>query len=256
MECLTNESQILFEDSSALVTYALVPFHVEQLEEWKGWFDDFERERHRLYRRKIDQDLFVARRGLARVNLAKVTGLSPDSIQFHESLSGKLTWHVREESRYSQNRKPTNSGVHPTVDFSVSRTSTMVLAAVSKKFSIGVDVETIQDLPELNLLTRQNLHPDELEVWKTLSADQQLESYYHLWVVKEAFVKALGLGLSIPPEWVLAIEALEQRSSGKVAVCLAGENPLVGRFRISKISANQIYALVTSSHADRDTQKA
>lgn len=79
-----------------------------------------------------------------------------------------------------------------TIDFNISHSGNMVMAAVSRCGRVGVDVEKKGDLqPEDMAMAWRR---DELEQLKQTSGKDAL---YQLWTKKESLVKAKGAGLSI-----------------------------------------------------------
>ena len=250
MKVSASELQIVFGDSDTLATCLQAPFRLADLEQWNGWFGPEEQQRYDRYRHEADRELFAARRGLARLTIANASGLSPDSIQLMESSSGKLSWRARNQPSSMELSFTITNGLDPAIDFSLSRSKNIVVAATSKKHRIGIDVETIGELPELWLLARQNLHPIELEIWRSLPSDQQTIAYYRLWVVKEAFAKALGAGLSIPPDRFSAADAIQQKQDGKIEYWLNRDTSIVGYFQQFDISDNQICAVVLVAPAN------
>lgn len=250
MKVSASELKIVFDDSDTLATCLQAPFRLADLEQWNGWLSPEEQQRYERYRRVADRELFAARRGLARLTIANASGLSPDSIQLIESSSGKLSWNARNQPSWAESGFSVRNGSESAIDFSVSRSKNIVVAATSNKHRIGIDVETIQELPELCLLARQNLHPIELDIWRSLPSDQQTIAYYRLWVVKEAFAKALGVGLSIPPDRFLSADTLEQKLDGTIEYWLNRDTPILGHFQQTDISDYQICAIVLVAPVD------
>ncbi len=244
MNVSASELQIVFDDSDTLATCLQAPFRLEDLEQWNGWFSPEEQQRYDRYRRGADRELFAARRGLARLTIANVSGLSPDSIQLIESPCGKLSWKERNQPSSTESDFSALNGSDSAIDFSLSRSKNIVVAATSIKHRIGIDVETIQELPELSLLARQNLHPAEFTIWRSLSREEQTLAYFRLWVVKEAFAKALGVGLSISPDRFLAVDTIEQKLEGKIEYWQDRDTLILGHFQQKDISDHQICAMV------------
>jgi phosphopantetheinyl transferase len=83
-----------------------------------------------------------------------------------------------------------------------------------------------------------------LAFWQSLPSVQQTKAYYQFWVVKEAFAKALGVGLSIPTDRFLTVDAMNQKQDGKIEYWLNRDTSIIGRFQQKDISANQVCAMV------------
>jgi 4'-phosphopantetheinyl transferase len=83
-------------------------------------------------------------------------------------------------------------GVH----FNISHGGREVWVAMSKSTSVGIDVEE-ENIPDAHDLAL-SLHPDEAEAIRSLPPHQAASIFCRCWTRKEAVLKALGQGLSIP----------------------------------------------------------
>lgn len=82
-------------------------------------------------------------------------------------------------------------------DFSISHSGVMVWIALCRCATIGIDVEKVRPLPDAAELTSQ-LHPLEREALLYLPPEELETAFYRCWTRKEAVLKALGMGLSMP----------------------------------------------------------
>lgn len=81
--------------------------------------------------------------------------------------------------------------------FSISHSGAMVWVAFCYSAPVGIDVENIRPLPDImNMSTL--LHPAEVAYLHDAPPESRLECFYRCWTRKEAVLKALGLGLSLP----------------------------------------------------------
>ncbi len=79
------------------------------------------------------------------------------------------------------------------VNFNVSHSGSMVVCAVSD-VPVGIDVEAIGN----NLdISKDVMMKEEYEIF--MSMDNREEVFCRMWTIKESYMKALGKGLSIPP---------------------------------------------------------
>jgi len=83
--------------------------------------------------------------------------------------------------------------------FNMAHSSSHAVYALTHERPIGVDLELVRSLPNLEHIFSQFLAPTEFQALCGLSNDRRLEAFFTLWTLKEAFLKALGLGLSFPP---------------------------------------------------------
>ncbi len=86
----------------------------------------------------------------------------------------------------------------PRYPFNLSHTSGLVVCGVSGGAEIGVDVEAIsRDAPDM-ALARRYFAAAEYEALRQLPHHDQRKRFFTYWTLKEAYVKARGIGLSLP----------------------------------------------------------
>jgi 4'-phosphopantetheinyl transferase len=129
-----------------------------------------------------DRRAFVAGRALSRTVLAEAAGVAPRDIAFDANEYGK--------PRLARPR------LDRQLSFNISHTRALVACAVGWDREIGVDVETIRD-PPMDL-AEHYFAPPEAAALRALSADEQRDAFFAVWTLKEAFIKAIGRGLSQP----------------------------------------------------------
>lgn len=132
------------------------------------------------YRFEQDRIRFIIRRGILRVLLSRYTGINPVEIEYLTSPLGKLSL-------------PLNP-----LQFSVSHSQDRIAYAFTLEQDTGVDIERIKPLQELTQLVETWFSTEECALWSDLNPSDRLESYYHVWTQKEAFMKASGEGLTYP----------------------------------------------------------
>lgn len=81
-------------------------------------------------------------------------------------------------------------------DFSISHSGSWVVCAVVDRGRIGIDVQQVRPVNEgIFTLCLSSTEREKLLQWPV---GTQLHGFFTLWTLKEAFVKALGQGLSYP----------------------------------------------------------
>lgn len=124
---------------------------------------------------------FVAGRARLRSLLGEHLGRDPSTLVFAENAFGK--------PRLAD---------HPSMHFSLSHSGGQAVLAVSDQREIGIDIERVRPLEHLDL-ARRYFHPNEVAAIDGVRApDAQLLAFFRIWTLKEAVVKAIGKGLSIP----------------------------------------------------------
>jgi 4'-phosphopantetheinyl transferase len=84
--------------------------------------------------------------------------------------------------------------------FSVSHTADMIVCAVGFNLALGIDVERLRGTTSMMESAELTFAPNELASLRTLPPADQPERFLQHWTLKEAYAKARGLGLALPPE--------------------------------------------------------
>lgn len=123
---------------------------------------------------------------------------------------------------------------HP-LEFNIAHTEGLCLIACARELALGVDVERVKPLPELNAMAQKYLASREKAQWDRAPASQKTELFYRFWSAKEALLKAFGSGLRISPAQVDSLDVQEgKRINGRqddgdyfeINACLLAALPL------------------------------
>ncbi|MEE4012285.1 4'-phosphopantetheinyl transferase superfamily protein [Roseibium sp. FZY0029] len=91
--------------------------------------------------------------------------------------------------------KPAVAG-RPDLDFSLTHTRGLVACAATKEGAIGIDAETDQRAIEVDQLMRDVCSPGERRDLSTREGSDKTSRFLDFWTLKEAFLKAGGLGIT------------------------------------------------------------
>jgi len=157
-----------------------------------------ERARAARLRSDADRAQFIVAHGIIRILLASYLGCTAHAVRFGCGPRGK-PYVVRSDG-------------HPDLCFNASRTSDLAIFAIAAEREVGIDAETITSDGGLTDALAQALSGRE----RTLLADSPSEierytEYLKAWARKEAFLKARGDGLAVPPA-----EVCTETASGMV----------------------------------------
>lgn len=131
-----------------------------------------------------DRRHFVLRRAARRYLIGRYLNLEPSAIRFLTGNCGKPGIAGQEQ--------------HGGLRFSCSHSGDLALITFARGREIGVDLEQRRPLPEALQLAHSLFAPAEISELAKLPATRQQNAFFDCWTRKEAFVKALGLGLSFP----------------------------------------------------------
>jgi 4'-phosphopantetheinyl transferase len=84
------------------------------------------------------------------------------------------------------------------ISFNLSHTHSLALLAVASSGRVGIDAETVRPVIEAEDLSRRFFATAEADEILALAPAVRLAAFFACWTRKEAFVKALGSGLSSP----------------------------------------------------------
>jgi len=144
-----------------------------------------EDQRASRFRFERDRRRFVACRGMLREILGTYLEMDPERINFGYGAYGKP--YVKTQT----------GSVLRAVSFNLSHSAGRAIYAVSTN-EVGVDLEVIRPIPEMDALVARHFSDSERTAFKSIAADLRLRAFYNCWTRKEAYVKACGDGLSIP----------------------------------------------------------
>ncbi|MCP4040845.1 MAG: 4'-phosphopantetheinyl transferase superfamily protein [Gammaproteobacteria bacterium] len=82
--------------------------------------------------------------------------------------------------------------------FNISHTGNFIVMAVALDHDVGVDVENLHRAGDMQAIAKRFFSPLELTALQALPDEQQQGRFFDLWTLKEAYIKACGMGLSIP----------------------------------------------------------
>jgi len=158
------------EDLTEAVTQACAPLLSE--DERAQW-QTFRFDRHRRE--------YLTTRALVRTALSHCHPLAPEAWRFQMNTYGK-----------------------PTLDpdcglrFNLSNSPRLVVCLIAQGVEVGVDAEPIESAEKIAELGPEVFSPLELAQLEVLPRPEKLDRALSLWTLKEAYVKARGVGLSLP----------------------------------------------------------
>jgi 4'-phosphopantetheinyl transferase len=100
---------------------------------------------------------------------------------------------------YTSFGKPILIGDTASIAFNVSHSGGVALIAIAKSAAVGVDIEEVNKKFSVTELAKEVFSKRELARFSALPGPAQQVFFFDTWAMKEAFLKAEGSGLSIPP---------------------------------------------------------
>jgi len=132
-----------------------------------------------------DRRRYLVTRALQRTVLSRYVSVDPKALVFSTNTYG------RPEIANEQ-------AVDARLSFNISHTHSLIVIGVTKGRSIGVDVENVHTGKGMIDLAERYFAPREVAELAATPADCQQHRFFEYWTLKEAYIKARGMGLSLP----------------------------------------------------------
>lgn len=143
-----------------------------------------ERTKADRFRFPKDRSQFIVSRGALRAILSRYLNISSHILRFDYNPYGKPSLIVTQGGN--------------TLRFNLSHSRGMALIAITKNRDIGVDIEGINPNFSCMEIAEKFFSPLENSVLRSLPEHLQATAFFTCWTRKEAYIKAVGKGLSIP----------------------------------------------------------
>jgi 4'-phosphopantetheinyl transferase len=111
-------------------------------------------------------------------------GVGPDQLRFRYESHGKP--YLSMEFNYCGLR------------FNLAHSNELAVYAFTRGRELGIDVEYIHALPDAEQIAARFFSAQENVALRMLPESQRLEAFFNCWTRKEAYIKAIGDGLSHP----------------------------------------------------------
>lgn len=182
-------------------------FHLSHL------LSDEEMARANAYHFKHHQRRFIQARAMMRYILAQYLQADPSKLEFSTHKHGKP--YLTEKSM---------------IEFNLSHSGAFALLAIGSHHRLGIDLEFFSMRPFI-AMAQKVFSPQEIEVLGTLPKTLLPYAFFNIWAQKEAFIKAIGLGLSYPTNSftvkILGIEASKTTGPQKESLMIRPFMPLI-----------------------------
>ena len=104
----------------------------------------------------------------------------------------------------------------PSIHFNVSHSDELALVAVSWERELGVDLERVRSIDGIDDIVARHFAPAERLAFSRVFPATRLSTFYRYWTLKEASLKACGVGLT------QATAAIDVTRMGDHPICLPG----------------------------------
>ncbi len=158
------------EDKVAALRRLLTPEEIQRSERFK-----FDRHRRR----------FIVRRGALRRLVGAYLDQDPAAVSFAEGEKGKPF-------------VPQSGTPADVLHFNLTDSKDLAIYAFTRGAELGVDVEILRPMPDALDIAEHFFAADEREDLRRVPEADRADAFFNCWTRKEAYIKAIGEGLSEP----------------------------------------------------------
>ena len=140
-----------------------------------------ETQQARRFQFERDRRRYLVSHAALRTILSQYLNCDPHAVHYQVSSYGKPSLKGRTD-----------------LHFNLAHSHELALIAVTMLGEIGVDIEYIRGLDGIDQLARVCFSEQEYQQFRALPDHEGMHAFFHCWARKEAYIKALGQGLSHP----------------------------------------------------------
>jgi 4'-phosphopantetheinyl transferase len=146
--------------------------------------DEEEKARHQRFHFEHDRHHYLAAHVLLRIALSRYLPISPALWRFVRGSHGKPQIDPALKL--------------PPLQFNLSHTRGMVACVIAADRNCGIDVECIRPMNDMQSVAATVFSESEIAFLAAQPDTTQASCFFMLWTLKEAYIKATGLGMSLP----------------------------------------------------------
>ncbi|MEO8481368.1 MAG: 4'-phosphopantetheinyl transferase superfamily protein [Acidobacteriota bacterium] len=151
-------------------------------EQGLGWLAPRERDRYGRFRHDADREMFLLGRVMARTLVGRALGRRPDEWPWREGPRGRPEIDL--------------PGVP--LSFNVAHSGGIVVCALGREAEVGIDIEDRGRARLDRDLVDRYCSPAEIANIASQTGDGWRDQFLKYWTLKEAYLKARGLGIAVP----------------------------------------------------------
>ena len=158
---------------------------VERVEALRRLLTAAEIDRAERFRFDRHRRRFIVRRGTLRLLAGWYLDRDPAHLRFAEGEKGKPFIH-----------QPGAAAEH--LCFNLSDSKDLAIYAFTRGAELGVDVEILRPMPDADGIAKHFFSTEEQESLLQVPSAEKSQAFFNCWTRKEAYIKAIGEGLSEP----------------------------------------------------------
>lgn len=176
--------ELMLNTSSVHVWFAPLDVEDTRLQFYWATLSQDERRRAEKFSFDLHRTHFIVGRGILRHILGRYLFVAPDSIRFEYNAFGKPSLEL------SPGRAP--------LYFNMAHSNDCALFAFTLDGAVGVDIEYIRDDIQIEQTGALVFSTGELAALGSIPPERQHHTFFKFWTRKEAYIKGVGQGLTMP----------------------------------------------------------
>lgn len=192
----------------------MLHLHPDKIELWLAFCDEIadeglladyrqllveeERQKEARFHFARDRHCYLITRALVRTVLSRYAAVTPQDWRFVEDAYGRPQI-VNEDPAARR------------ISFNISHTRSLVVLGVTCERALGVDTEDVHTRRAELEIAEHYFAADEVAQLRATPQELQQTCFFEYWTLKESYIKARGLGLSLPLDQ-FAFDLSQQRS--------------------------------------------
>jgi 4'-phosphopantetheinyl transferase len=161
--------------------------------------------------------------------------------KYCDCLPGELSF------RYNSCKKPLISNTESgELKFNMSHSDDLMLVGLCKRNEIGIDIEKVREVDELENIANENFSAQEIKY--LMDSSDKINTFFKIWTRKEAFIKAIGKGIHFP----LKSFCVEIKSMGSPEhLVILHHSPRQDQWRTSELKVSDGYIASLAINSDK-----
>jgi len=219
-------------DSHEILIWYIEPESIQdptRLSRFFEWLSPDERAQHGRFRFTQHKHTYLVSHALVRLALSHLTEVDPAKFSFTTNAYGKpfITTPIQ----------------HQTLHFNLSHTEGLAAIAISRHTALGIDVENKDRQILTQSIAEQFFAPEECHAVAQASEHERSTKMLEFWTLKESYIKAVGMGLSIALDSFAFKLATAQQAACLLRLDAQAEELSAWRFWQGQPTENHLMAL-------------
>jgi len=178
----------MIPDSNRIDLWCTFPATISDpalLQTYQSLLSEKERKQQQQFHFAKDRHRYLITRALARTVLSRYTSVPAEQLVFASNEFGKP--HIANDLVMNN-----------AISFNITHADNLILISITRDCALGIDTENSQNREVSSDLAEYSFAADEAADFLAQPIERQQQRFFEFWTLKESYIKARGMGLSIP----------------------------------------------------------